>query len=237
MYHLLHSTMHLGFTGIVFCSMFPVSSGRNKRKKTMETESSTGFQNGVLDTTVTGLRCVLHFDVSQLILGTEYYDENGHQRFRLRLKSQSYPEYFGQDAALRPLPHPPLVDPLSAVLQIHGDLFHHDHNYVSLSEPPEEMTTEIQPEALEPIEEDDGTPEVLHEKGRSRITKYGVEPEFIPNLEPETGDSDLVTFLKQKVVHQQQMIRQLQITNQKAEIILGAVFSTDQLKSLGMSHL
>ena len=68
---------------------------------------------------------------------------------------------------------------------------------------------------------------------KSRLTGYGVEPDFIPELDLSEKDDKLTVFLKQKIVHQTKVIQELKQENRRARIVLNMVFNEQQMKKLG----
>ena len=71
------------------------------------------------------------------------------------------------------------------------------------------------------------------EGAKSRLTSYGVEPDFIPELDLSEKDDKLTVFLKQKIVHQQKVIQELKQENRRARIVLNMVFNEQQMRKLG----
>ena len=188
--------------------------------------------------------CAKHFASEDFTRGNEVLDRNGARRFRLRLNEDAVPKIFGKEALHRDINE--ILDPLHPDENVEEVLLveamEHDHAYAP---PPkqEEIAFVAAPSASnrkrkapedwenEPVTEMDNMEWMGN--GKSRITAYGVESDFIPNLEQDEGDSDLVTFLKQKVIFQQQIIRDLQKENQRAHIVMNAFLKKDQLIRLG----
>ena len=188
--------------------------------------------------------CLKHFEDEDFLTGNEFIDIDGNRRFRLRLKEDVIPKIFGKEAVRRDMAYmfDPLDDPTTNEAMI-TENFQHDHGYC---EAPKETPIPKAPKALkknppgvkqETVWADEGLVETENMEwmsgAKSRITAYGVETDFIPNLEQEEGDSDLVVFLKQKVIFQQQIIRDLQRENQRAHIVMNSFLKKDQLKRLG----
>ena len=191
--------------------------------------------------------CAKHFEDEDFRKGNEFLDNDGTRKFRLRLKEDAIPKIFGKEAARRNIDY--LFDPINVDFEeddeeLKFEAMEHDHCYV---EPNKDAPQPVAPKALKNVQPvqpkqesiwvEEGVTSVENMEwmtgGRSRITPYGVETDFIPTLEQEEGDSDLVVFLKQKVIFQQQIIRDLQRENQRAHIVMNSFLKKDQLKRLG----
>ena len=189
--------------------------------------------------------CAKHFSTDDFTRGNEVLDKHGVRRFRLRLKDDAVPKIFGKQALHRDINE--ILDPLHPDENVEEVLLveamEHDHAYapppkqeeIAFVSPPNENRKRKAEDSW--VDEPNMPAETDNMEwmgnGKSRITAYGVESDFIPNLDLEEGDSDLVTFLKQKIIFQQQIIRDLQKENQRAHIVMNAFLKKDQLVRLG----
>ena len=176
---------------------------------------------------ITDRVCMAHFANECFALGTEYYDKEGNQRFRLRLKPNSIPSIFGNEAHTRVIvvPEDEDVEP-----EVASKMSNHDHNYAPKAA---EQVVEAPQWKKRKLDDNAGDDMSWMQGAKSRLTAFGADPFFIPELDLNESDDKLTVFLKQKIVHQQKVIQELKQENRRAKICMNLIFSPSQMKKLG----
>ena len=103
----------------------------------------------------------------------------------------------------------------------------HDHNYA-----PGPIENEPPPFKKKRVD-DANVDDMSWMSGKSKLTSYGADPFFIPELDLNEKDDKLTVFLKQKIVHQQKVIQELKQENRRARIVMNMIFNDTQMKKLG----
>jgi hypothetical protein len=122
-----------------------------------------------------------------------------------------------------------------------------DHCYFAVSpaakcspQPPKPGMTKVNVQAFDnndcssDDDNDDSSEDFSWLGKKSRLTSFGVESDFIPDIMKHNNDSDLEVYLKQRVVQLERLNKELIRDNQRAHVVLKSVFSQNQLKLLGL---
>ena len=176
--------------------------------------------------------CRIHFEEDCFLAMARRAD--GKPYTKLRLKPNAVPSLFthnefkmkeGRKPPVFRQP-PELPEVTSKVTSKPAVNYDHDHSYMSSMKPEMSQSGNF-------LKKDLPDTTTAANPDKSRMTEYGVESDFIPDLAANDHDSDLVTFLKQKIVFQQEVIQSYRKEIERAETVLNTFLTSDQIRKLG----